>query len=719
MQPSKKPLAALLAALLLLHGVPSLAFAETTEPAPAAAPQPPTFKPEELEQLVAPIALYPDPLLAQVLMASTYPLEVVEAARWQTQNSALKDKALEDALLQQTWDPSVKSLTAFPPVLTMLNDKLDWTQKLGDAFLSQQNDVMEAVQRLRAKAAAAGNLESNAQQSVTVEQAPANVQQTVIVEGQPAPPPQIIKIEPAQPEVIYVPTYNPTVAYGAWPYPASPPYSYYPPGYAATSVISFGVGMAVGASLWGGCNWGWGGNNDVNINVNRYNNFNHTNISNNNWQHNVDHRKGVQYRDNATREKYNRGVSGGSDSREAFRGRADQGRQDIARGAAKDYQTKPAVGDGGARQAAPKHDKPGAGKSAGARPAVANREKPAGGTKSGGGQPAAKRAQPQPQRQAASSKAPTKKEPPAFQGRPCGGGPRSRTCRRPTGRAARTSAAVPAPSTRRQPRPAGPGLAGRRGRPVRRRPPRRRPAPRPGRARGSAPGAGSSGKASSRGLPRRLPARGQRQGHHGEPGDVDRARWNRLPGRGARSAIQTQPAPRNTAMVRQAARARRVSKRGAAGESSVRRTTAAAPVTAQASASGLRAIQVSSAAGKAASAAGCAQNEETESVDAQEKAAARRVPGPGGSGVTTGARPAVAEVPAADDHHRQPGQEQRGRAEQVPDPAARDPRRHDPRHRQRGEQRQHGEGQHRHGHRHRRDGGGGVRCGPLPADGEL
>ncbi len=394
-----KPLVALLAALFVVHGVPSLAFAETTQPASAAAPQAPTFKPEQLEQLVAPIALYPDSLLAQVLMASTYPLEVVEAARWQKQNSTLKDKALEDALQQQTWDPSVKSLTAFPPVLTMLNDKLDWTQKLGDAFLAQQSDVMEAVQRLRAKADATGNLKSSEQQTVTVEQAPANVQQTVTVEGQPAPTTTIIKIEPAQPEVVYVPTYNPTVVYGAWPYPTYPPYSYYPPGYVATSVISFGVGMAVGAALWGGCNWGWGGHNDVNINVNRYNSFNNTNISNNNWQHNVDHRKGVQYRDSATRQKYNRGASSGVDSREAFRGRAEQGRKDIAHGAAKDYKTKPAAGKGGD-----------------ARQAVANRDKPAAGAKGGGRQPGANRPQSQPQRQVKQPTDSGKRGGSAFQG---------------------------------------------------------------------------------------------------------------------------------------------------------------------------------------------------------------------------------------------------------------------------------------------------------------
>jgi uncharacterized membrane protein YgcG len=355
MKRPSKPLAALLAALLWVHGLPVLVTAQAPPPEAAAAPQGPTFKPEEIEQLVAPIALYPDPLLAQVLMACTYPLEVVAAARWQQQNSTLKDKALEDALQQQTWDPSVKSLTAFPSVLTMLNEKLDSTQKLGDAFLAQQSDVMDAVQRLRVKAEAAGNLKSNEQQKVTVEQAPVNVQQNVTVQGQAAPPPTVIKIEPAQPQVVYVPTYNPTVVYGPWPYPGYPPYYYYPPGYVATTaVISFGVGLAVGAALWGGCSWGgYGGHNDVNINVNNYNSYNHTNISNNKFQHNVDHRKGVQYRDTATQQKYNRGNNSGAQSREAFRGRADQGRQELARGAAKDFKDKPTGGaDRGGRQPA-------------------------------------------------------------------------------------------------------------------------------------------------------------------------------------------------------------------------------------------------------------------------------------------------------------------------------------------------------------------------------
>src|SRR5262245_2686469 len=130
------------------------------------------FTAEELEQIAAPIALYPDSLLAQVLMASTYPLEIVEAARFAGEHPDLKDTALDAALKDKTWDPSVKSLVSFPQVLTMMNEKLDWTQKLGDAFLAQQKDVMNAIQLLRARAHAEGNLASNDKQKVTVEPAP-------------------------------------------------------------------------------------------------------------------------------------------------------------------------------------------------------------------------------------------------------------------------------------------------------------------------------------------------------------------------------------------------------------------------------------------------------------------------------------------------------------------------------------------------------------------
>ena len=289
-------------------------------PPPSAAPPPAaqgaqSFSQGELDQLVAPIALYPDALLAQVLMASTYPLEVVEADRWRKANPSLKDKALEDALQQQSWDASVKSLAVFPQVLTMMSEKLDWTQKLGDAFLAQQADVLATAQALRAKAQQQGALKDTEQQKVST----ATENNTTV-----------IKIEPTNPEVVYVPTYNPTVVYGAWPYPAYPPYYYYPPGYVAGgALLGFTAGVIVGGALWGNCNWGRG---DVNVNVNRYNNFNRTNISNGNWNHNVNHRGAVPYRDQNVAKQYGRGQAGDAASRDAFRGRAQQGQQQIQRG---------------------------------------------------------------------------------------------------------------------------------------------------------------------------------------------------------------------------------------------------------------------------------------------------------------------------------------------------------------------------------------------------
>ncbi len=285
--------------ITVLMIVPPGVMAQTGGGAPAA-----TFTQAELDQMLAPIALYPDSLLTEVLMASTYPLEIVQASRWAKQNKNLKGDALTAALEKQDWDPSVKALVNFPDVLDMMNEKLDWTQKLGDAFLAQQKDVMASVQRLRAKAEAAGNLKTTKEQ-------------TVIVEKET----QVIVIEPANPQVVYVPTYNPTVVYGAWAYPAYPPYYYYPPGYYTGAAFSFAAGVAIGAAwgyAWGHSNW-HGGNVDIDVNRN-------TNINRNidrgkhqqqmqnrgqlnqagkgNWQHNADHRKGVAYRDSSTAQKF-------------------------------------------------------------------------------------------------------------------------------------------------------------------------------------------------------------------------------------------------------------------------------------------------------------------------------------------------------------------------------------------------------------------------------
>jgi hypothetical protein len=307
--------------LALLLGAPQWVIAQS-------AGEDKPFKQEELDQLVAPIALYPDSLLTQILMASTYPLEVVQADRWAKQNKDVKGDALAKGLEAQPWDPSVKSLVNFPQVLTMMSEKLDWTQRLGDAFLAQQKDVMGTVQKLRAKAQESGNLKTTKEQVVKVEQ------ETII-------------IEPASPEVIYVPAYNPTVVYGTWAYPAYPPYPVYPPGYVAGSAFTFAAGVAVGAAwgyAWGNANWHGG---DVNINVNQ-----NTNINNNidrskyqnkvtsgqggqgQWQHNPESRKGVAYRDQGTAQKYNKGGSSTAGTRDAYRGRQEQGRQDLSKDAA-------------------------------------------------------------------------------------------------------------------------------------------------------------------------------------------------------------------------------------------------------------------------------------------------------------------------------------------------------------------------------------------------
>jgi hypothetical protein len=286
------------------------------------------FPPEELEQVLAPIALYPDSLLVQILMASTYPLEVVQADRWAKQNKNLKGDALTAALEKQPWDASVKSLVNFPEVLDMMNQKLEWTQKLGDAFLAQQKDVMDTVQKLRKKADAEGNLKTTKEQKVIVEKET----QTIIIES-------------ANPQVVYVPTYNPTVVYGAWPYPAYPPYSYYPPGYVPGAMaFSFAAGVAVGAAwgyAWGGSNWHGGEVNvDYNRNTNINNNINRGKYANQlpsggrgNWKHNADHRRGVSYRDQGTAQRFNRASDNRAiQNRENFRGRAEGGRQDLSRG---------------------------------------------------------------------------------------------------------------------------------------------------------------------------------------------------------------------------------------------------------------------------------------------------------------------------------------------------------------------------------------------------
>jgi uncharacterized membrane protein YgcG len=260
---------------------------------------PPAFRQEELDQMLAPIALYPDALLAQVLMAATYPLEVVMAARWAQANPGLSGERLAKALEQKDWDPSIKSLINFPSLLTMMGDKLDWTRRLGDAFLTQEGQVMDTVQQLRSRALAAGNLETTGEQNIVVQE-------------------KTIVIEPATPEVIYVPVYNPTVVYGTWWYPAYPPYWFYPPGYfIGPGLIAFGTGVFLGAAwgyAWGGCNWYRRG---VYVNVYQNRNYNHyfnrhryshggtpPHDGQDHWRHDPGHRKSVAYRDRNTQRHY-------------------------------------------------------------------------------------------------------------------------------------------------------------------------------------------------------------------------------------------------------------------------------------------------------------------------------------------------------------------------------------------------------------------------------
>jgi Protein of unknown function (DUF3300) len=266
--------------------------AQPAEQAPAATYAAPTA--EQLYQLVAPIALFSDNLVAMVLAASTYPDQVSAAYQWLQQNSSLKGQQLSEAANQQPWDASVKGLTQFSDVLSQMATNLSWTSALGDAYYNIPQSVMNAVQVMRQRAYAAGNLKSNQQQNVTVQnQAPGGTPPPPAAEEEPQvtvvqPPPQTIIIQPAQPDVVYVPAYNPTVVYGA-------PVAVYP-GYStgamvATSVISFGVGIAVGAAISGGgcCGWGynsWGcgwNNNTVVYNHNTYISNSNTFVNRNNY----------------------------------------------------------------------------------------------------------------------------------------------------------------------------------------------------------------------------------------------------------------------------------------------------------------------------------------------------------------------------------------------------------------------------------------------------
>jgi hypothetical protein len=297
---SKQRIAVVLCALML---TPMNAVLYGQDQAPAPPPPGQALTPDQLNDLVAPVALYPDPLLSQVLVASTYPLEVVQASQWLQRNPGLTGPALTQAVQQQNWDPSIQALMVFPDVIKRLNDDVTWTTNLGNAFLAQQADVMDAVQRMRLKAQQAGKLGSTPQETVT----------TTSQAGQP-----IVEIEPANPDVIYVPVYNPAWVWGAplwYPYP-----SWYWPG-PGVMVGGFGFGFGVGISIggffgggwggWGGWGWrpNWGGRTIIvnNSFIHRYN-FNTAHLANVHgsgvWQHDPAFRGGVPYSNARLNEQY-------------------------------------------------------------------------------------------------------------------------------------------------------------------------------------------------------------------------------------------------------------------------------------------------------------------------------------------------------------------------------------------------------------------------------
>ncbi len=273
------------------------------------------YSKQQLDQMLAPIALYPDDLLTNVLMASTYPLDVVAADRWRRdpQNAKLKGDALTKALENKDWDPSIKALVQFPDVLKMMSDKLDWTQTLGEAFLAQQSDVMDEIQVLRGKADEAGNLKSTKQQKV-VKESGSNAQPIYI-------------IEPANPETVYVPVYEPTV-YGSWWYPDYPPYYWGYPGARYVDGWFWGAGVAIAGGIWGWnhCDWH---HRDIDIDVNKWNNINvnKNRVVSNKWQHDPNRRGPVPYKNKDVRDKFQQ-ADRGKIGKDDFRGRDRQEIQD-------------------------------------------------------------------------------------------------------------------------------------------------------------------------------------------------------------------------------------------------------------------------------------------------------------------------------------------------------------------------------------------------------
>jgi hypothetical protein len=363
--------------VILLWSLP-LAVAAQSPQAPAASPQP-LLKPAELDQMLAPIALYPDPLLTQVLIASTYPLEVVQADRWAKANANLKGDALSAAIAKQSWDDSVKSLLQVPTVLATMGEQLDWTQKLGDAMLAQQAEVMDSIQRLRVRAQANGKLKSGKEQTVTVKTEDDK---------------QYVVIEPTSPTELYVPYYEPAAVYGEWPYPDYAPYYFAPPpGYFGRGVlasgIAFGAGVAVGYAIWGNCDWA---RRNINVAAHRpvnINNINRGDVNFSKWEHNADHRHGVKYNNAEVRQKFAKtDVQAGKAARQDFRGKEGQKVLEPGRPGATDRGSGVTVADrdrvdrGGAARERPGEGGPrrDAGKAGGASGGAKKSARPSGGS---------------------------------------------------------------------------------------------------------------------------------------------------------------------------------------------------------------------------------------------------------------------------------------------------------------------------------------------------
>ena len=280
------------------------AYQEAPQPPSQPQPQQPLYPREQLAQMLAPIALYPDALLSQILMASTYPLEVVEADRWMHQHQGLKDEALDAALAVREWDPSIKALCHFPTVLAEMDKNLSRTTQLGNAFLAQQAEVMDVIQELRHKAQELGTLDSCPQQRVVVRD-------------------KAILIEPVEPAVVYVPYYNPVVVFGPWWYPAFPPFVWFPGFYVSTGIV-FSAGFFVGPAVIGWTAWNWPGH-FLTVNAVVAAPFIGASAAAaaagfHNWTHDPVHRLGAAYADPATARRFGQTGAAGAGIQRSARG---------------------------------------------------------------------------------------------------------------------------------------------------------------------------------------------------------------------------------------------------------------------------------------------------------------------------------------------------------------------------------------------------------------